>query len=175
MEITLAHFRSSDWVAHRLLSFHAFRLIRKKKSVHVRTTTKVWVPERIKNRKHLQRVTSQNVIAKLPLSSIPLCSGREVTFTSGRHHQFTWVGPYFSPKNFLQKSAASALVILKLSPWKCPPGKMALISASMWLKISESFVRFRLQRGEKKEHIECIFKQMQNQMFLFTVYLILFS
>lgn len=30
MQVTLAHFRSSDWVAHRLLSLHAFRLIQKK-------------------------------------------------------------------------------------------------------------------------------------------------
>lgn len=57
---------------------------------------------------------------------------------------------YFSPKKLLQKSAASALVILNVSPWNCPPGKMALISASMWLKISDSLVRFLLQRGDHK-------------------------
>lgn len=82
--------------------------------------------------------------SKPPTRGRTLWWSREVAFTSRRRTQFIWVEPYFSPKNFLQKSAASALVILKLSPWKCPPGKMALISASMWLKISESFVRFRL-------------------------------
>ena len=63
---------------------------------------------------------------------------------------------YFSPKNVLQKSAASALVILKESPWNCPPGKMALISANMWLKIKDSLVRFLLQRKkpEKEETVE---------------------
>lgn len=85
---------------------------------------------------------------------------REVTITSRWQKQFIRAEPYFSPKNFLQKSAASALVILKLSPWKCPPGKMALISASMWLKISESLVRFRLQREEKKERISVILPRL---------------
>lgn len=174
MEITLAHFRSSGWVAHRLLSFHAFRLIRKKKctcSNHYKSMSS-W-----EDKKQETSATCDitECDCKAPSLEHTLRSSREVTFTSGRHKQFIWVGPYFSPKNFLQKSAASALVILKLSPWKCPPGKMALISASMWLKISESLVRFRLQRGEKKEHIKCIFAQMQNQMFLSNIYLILFS
>ena len=53
---------------------------------------------------------------------------------------------HLSPKERLQNSAASALVILKLSPWNKPLGKMALSSASMWLKISDSLVRFRLKK-----------------------------
>lgn len=56
---------------------------------------------------------------------------------------------HLSPNDRLQNSAASALVILKLSPWNKPLGKMAFSSASMWLKIRDSLVRFRL--GENKE------------------------
>lgn len=52
---------------------------------------------------------------------------------------------YFSPNAFLQNSAASAFVIRNVSPWKSPLGKMPFSSASMWLKISDSLVRFRLQ------------------------------
>lgn len=53
---------------------------------------------------------------------------------------------HLSPKARLQNSAASALVMRKLSPWKRPLGKMAFSSASMWLKISDSLVRLRLQK-----------------------------
>lgn len=52
---------------------------------------------------------------------------------------------YFSPKAFLQNSAASALVIRNVSPWNSPLGKMPFSSASIWLKIRDSFVRLRLQ------------------------------
>lgn len=59
---------------------------------------------------------------------------------------------YLSPNDLLQNSAASAFVILKLSPWNKPLGKMAFSSASMWLKISDSLVRFRLsKRGRESE------------------------
>ena len=54
---------------------------------------------------------------------------------------------YLSPKARLQNSAASALVMRKLSPWNRPLGKMAFNSASMWLKINDSLVRFRLWTG----------------------------
>lgn len=38
---------------------------------------------------------------------------------------------HLSPKDLLQNSAASALVMRKLSPWNRPLGKMAFSSASM--------------------------------------------
>lgn len=59
--------------------------------------------------------------------------------------------PHLSPKERLQNSAASALVILKLSPWNRPLGKMALSSASMWLKIRDSLVRFLLRTRTDEE------------------------
>lgn len=58
----------------------------------------------------------------------------------------TYGWTHLSPKARLQNSAASALVMRKLSPWNRPLGKMAFSSASMWLKISDSLVRFRLCR-----------------------------
>lgn len=59
--------------------------------------------------------------------------------------QIHYFESYFSPKAFLQNSAASALVIRNVSPWKSPLGKIPFSSASMWLKIRDSLVRFRLQ------------------------------
>lgn len=58
---------------------------------------------------------------------------------------------YFSPKAFLQNSAASALVIRNVSPWKRPLGKIPLSSASMWLNIRDNLVRLRLQRITERE------------------------
>lgn len=39
----------------------------------------------------------------------------------------------------------------KLSPWNWPLGKMAFSSASMWLKINDSLVRFRLWKSRKEK------------------------
>lgn len=63
-------------------------------------------------------------------------------------HLYFWaqLETYFSPKAFLQNSAASALVIRNVSPWKRPLGKIPLSSASMWLNIRDNLVRFLLQR-----------------------------
>lgn len=73
--------------------------------------------------------------------------------TSWQHREPGWrvhTLTYLSPKNFFQNSAASAFVIRKLSPWNWPLGKIALISANMWLKIKDNFVRFRLYKGRMK-------------------------
>lgn len=73
--------------------------------------------------------------------------------TSWQHREPGWwvyILTYLSPKNFFQNSAASAFVIRKLSPWNWPLGKIALISASMWLKIRDNLVRFRLYKGRVK-------------------------
>lgn len=86
-----------------------------------------------------------------------------VWFQTHHHHywyleHFSYIdNTYFSPKNFLQNSAASAFVIRKLSPWNCPLGKIALISANMWLNIKDSFVRFLLQReGKQIKHVKIL-------------------
>ena len=71
-------------------------------------------------------------LVKTHTSRIAFCPGRILS--------------YLSPKACLQNSAASALVMRKLSPWNRPLGKMAFSSASMWLKIRDSLVRLRLRR-----------------------------
>lgn len=77
---------------------------------------------------------------------------------------------YFSPKAFLQNSAASALVIRNVSPWKRPLGKIPLSSASMWLNIRDNLVRFLLQRTTEivsfRKKKSLAFWAKQNQLLL---------
>lgn len=119
--VILVCFRSWDWVARRLLSFHALRMIeiKKKKCVHVQTTTKVRVPERIKNRKHLQRVTSQVVIVNLPLAGVH--SG-----VAQRRRSPHDVGgsAYESNLTFPQKTSSRSRQHQLWWSWSCPLGSV---------------------------------------------------
>lgn len=156
MLVTLASFRSSPSVARWLLSFQRSEWLKKKKpcacSNHYKSKSS-WEDQK-------QETSATSDITDCdrnpPFSPCPSPSQAcTLVEQRGDDHRETASAvlpfeAYFSPKNFLQKSAASALVIRKLSPWKCPPGKMALISASMWLKISESLVRFRLHRRTQR-------------------------
>ena len=63
--------------------------------------------------------------------SIPFGTGDRFPHSSNMDPNYKMICTYLSPKNFLQNSAASAFVIRKLSPWNCPLGKIALISANM--------------------------------------------
>ena len=59
---------------------------------------------------------------------------------------------YLSLKEAFQKSAASLLVIRKLSPEKLPLGNMAFNSLSIWLKTKLNLVKF-LRCGEFSSNI----------------------
>ncbi|KAG7278182.1 LOW QUALITY PROTEIN: hypothetical protein CRUP_002142 [Coryphaenoides rupestris] len=88
-----------------------------------------------------------------PAKEAPVTLGRKGSTTMGsavrQDVHMRWLqGSIFTSLSFSaqilhswKNSAASALVMRKLSPWKRPLGKMAFSSASMWLKIRDSLVR----------------------------------
>lgn len=92
---------------------------KKKKRVHVQTTTKVRVPERIKNRKHLQRVTSQIVIANLPLAGVH--SGVAERWRSPRDGGSS---SYELNLTFLQKISSRSQQHQLWWSWSCPLGSV---------------------------------------------------